>query len=94
MRIGFDVFEYGIIKRRVLEGDPEGHERWATGHPLVFPMMLKSGSSAHPVFQMRTPIDDERTLHFWYSAHVGAPGDLLEDAKVTEVPFYEVPILP
>ncbi len=92
VRIGFDVFEYGIIKRRLLEGDTEQHERWATGHPLVFPMMLKSGNAAHPVYQMRTPIDDESTLHFWYSAHFGAEGDLLEGVHVDRVPFYEVPI--
>jgi len=90
-KIGFDVFDYGIIKRRVLEGDPEGHERWTTGHPLVFPMMLKSGSAAHPTFQMRTPIDDHSTLHIWYSAHYGAPGDI-ELAKPDGVPFYEVPV--
>ncbi len=90
-KIGFDVFDYGIIKRRVLEGDPEGHERWTTGHPLVFPMMLKSGSAAHPNFQMRTPIDDHNTLHIWYSAHYGAPGDM-DLAKPEGVPFYEVPV--
>lgn len=90
-KIGFDVFDYGIIKRRVLEGDPEGHERWTTGHPLVFPMMLKSGSTAHPTFQMRTPIDDQTTLHIWYSAHYGAEGDM-PLASTGSVPFYEVPV--
>jgi 5,5'-dehydrodivanillate O-demethylase oxygenase subunit len=90
-KIGFDVFDYGIIKRRVLEGDPEGHERWSTGHPLVFPMMLKSGSAAHPTFQLRTPLDDHNTLHIWYSAHYGAPGDMAL-ARPDGVPFFEVPV--
>ncbi|HLG70348.1 MAG TPA: Rieske 2Fe-2S domain-containing protein [Chloroflexota bacterium] len=90
-KIGFDVFEYGIIKRRVLEGDTEEHERWATGHPLVFPMMLKSGSAAHPTYQMRTPIDDHTTLHIWYNAHYGAEGDL-PVASNGHVPVYEVPV--
>lgn len=90
-RIGFSVFDYGIIKRRILEGDTEAHERWSTGHPLVFPMMLKSGSAAHPVFQMRTPIDDHKTLHLWYSAHYGADDDI-ELAKPDSVPVYEVPM--
>ena len=90
-KIGFDLFDYGIIKRRVLEGDPEGHERWSTGHPLVFPMMLKSGSAAHPTFQMRTPIDDGHTLHVWYNAHYGAPGDV-ELARPEQAPVYEVPV--
>jgi 5,5'-dehydrodivanillate O-demethylase len=90
-KIGFDLFDYGIIKRRVLEGDPEGHERWSTGHPLVFPMMLKSGSAAHPTFQLRTPIDDETTLHIWYSAHYGTEGDLAL-SRPEGVPFFEVPV--
>ena len=90
-KIGFDLFDYGIIKRRVLEGDPEGHERWSTGHPLVFPMMLKSGSAAHPTFQMRTPIDDGHTLHVWYNAHYGAPDDV-ELPTPEQVPVYEVPV--
>jgi 5,5'-dehydrodivanillate O-demethylase oxygenase subunit len=93
-KIGFDVFDFGIIKRRVLEGDPEGHERWSVGHPLVFPMMLKSGSTAHPTYQMRTPIDDETTLHIWYNAHYPAADDAedLRPAKHDGVPFYEVPV--
>jgi 5,5'-dehydrodivanillate O-demethylase len=90
-KIGFSLFEYGIIKRRILNGDAEEHERWSTGHPLVFPMMLKSGSAAHPVFQMRTPIDDQHTLHVWYSAHYGAPGDM-PLARPDAVPCYEVPL--
>jgi 5,5'-dehydrodivanillate O-demethylase len=90
-RIGFSLFEYGIIKRRILQGDTEEHERWATGHPLVFPMMLKSGSAAHPVYQMRSPIDDHHTLHVWYSAHYGAPGDMPLEAPES-VPVYEVPV--
>jgi len=90
-KIGFDVFEYGIIKRRLLGDDTEEHERWATGHPLVFPMMLKSGSTAHPVYQMRTPINDTATLHVWYSSHPGAEGDM-EIPKTKRVPFYEVPV--
>jgi 5,5'-dehydrodivanillate O-demethylase len=92
MKIGFDVFDYGIIKRRVLEGDPEGHERWSTGHPLVFPMMLKSGSTAHPTYQMRTPLDDQTTLHLWYSAHYGSEEDGMQLRRQDSVPVYEVPV--
>jgi len=91
-KIGFTLFEYGIIKRRLLDSDTEEHEHWATGHPLVFPMMLKSGNAAHPVYQMRTPIDDHHTMHFWYSAHYKIRDDDMEVQAHTTVPFYEVPI--
>jgi 5,5'-dehydrodivanillate O-demethylase len=37
-RIAFDVFEYGIYKRRLLEGDdPETSPDWLIGHPILFP---------------------------------------------------------
>src|SRR5207253_6149241 len=32
VKIGFDVFEHGIVKRRVLEGDDENHPNWRLGH--------------------------------------------------------------
>lgn len=89
-KIGFSVFEHGIIKRRILEGQTEQDEDWATGHPLVFPSTLKAGSARHPVFQIRVPIDDTRTMHWWYTAHVALRGD--EPQAPDAIPYYEVPV--
>ena len=36
-RIDFELFEYGIIKRRLWEGDTEDSEEWTIGHPQLFP---------------------------------------------------------
>jgi 5,5'-dehydrodivanillate O-demethylase len=88
--IGFTVFEHGIIKRRILEGETEQDEDWATGHPLVFPSTLKAGSARHPVFQIRVPIDDTRTMHWWYTAHVALRGG--DPQRPEDMPFYEVPV--
>jgi 5,5'-dehydrodivanillate O-demethylase len=88
--IGFSVFDYGIIKRRILEGETEEDEDWATGHPHVFPNFLKSGSLAKPVYQIRVPMDDTRTMYFWYSIHQPRPGEVLP--KLDSIPFYDVPI--
>ena len=42
--IAFDVWELGIMKRRLLEGDdPETSEEWLVGHPLLFPNTLALG---------------------------------------------------
>ena len=68
-KIGFDIYEYGILKRRVLEGDTEENPNWKNGHPLVFPHLLKVGG-----FQWRIPIDDEHTLHIWHHAYQPPPG--------------------
>lgn len=87
-KIGFDLFEYGIIKRRVLEGETEEHEDWQVGHPTIFPNILLSGSTRRPTFQIRVPIDDTHTLHVWYTCYV-RPGEVMKQEKI---PFYEVPV--
>jgi len=62
-KIGFDRFEHGIIKRRLMEGQSEDHDDWASGHPVIFPNILRTGG-----FQIRVPIDDEHTWHILYRA--------------------------
>jgi 5,5'-dehydrodivanillate O-demethylase len=68
-QIAFDVFEYGIYKRRLLEGeDPETSDDWTTGHPVLFPYILAVGDERRPSLQIRVPVDDTHTLHYWYRA--------------------------
>jgi len=67
VKIGFDLFEHGIIKRRLREGQPADVDDWTVGHPTVWPYFLKVGGGWFKMFQMRTPIDDENTLYFWYT---------------------------
>jgi 5,5'-dehydrodivanillate O-demethylase len=67
VKIGFDRFDHGIIKRRLREGQPEDADDWTIGHPTVWPYFLKVGGGWFKMFQMRTPIDDENTLYFWYT---------------------------
>ncbi len=66
LRIGFDVFEQGIIKRRILEGQTEKSDEWKIGHPILFPNILAVGDYALPEFQIRVPIDDTHTQYYWY----------------------------
>jgi 5,5'-dehydrodivanillate O-demethylase len=81
-RIGFDEFEYGIIKRRVYEGRTEEHPDWAVGHPLVFPDMLRN----HHYFQIRVPVDDTHTWHIWYHSTL-APEDVEVPDQSAGVPM-------
>jgi 5,5'-dehydrodivanillate O-demethylase len=86
-RIDFDVFEYGIYKRRLLVGDdPETSPDWLVGHPVLFPNILafKSPSGGH--FQIRVPIDDYNTWHLLYSTSFPKDGE--EPAtRSHEVPY-------
>ena len=90
VRIGFDCFPYGIVKRRVLEGGSEDDDDWKVGHPLVFPLMLRVGADVQHRFQIRVPVDDTHTLHFWYSCYRPAPGSVAVEPQ-ERVPVYDVP---
>ncbi|MBV9120302.1 MAG: Rieske 2Fe-2S domain-containing protein, partial [Chloroflexi bacterium] len=100
VKIGFDRFEYGIVKRRVVEGGSEQDSSWRDGHPMVFPNMLRQGGSGDPdlqeermrgpSFQIRTPIDDTHTAHWWVSTYPLLPGEAEQAPE--DVPFYCVPL--
>jgi len=87
LRIGFDRFEHGIIKRRIEAGGSEQDDDWQIGHPLVFPFILKTGAAHAPSFQIRVPIDDTHTLHFLYKCY--RPG--VPFPAQDEVPIYDLP---
>jgi len=82
-KIGFDVFEHGIIKRRVYEGGDEENAFWKVGHCVVFPFMLRFS-------QIRIPMDDTHTLYWWYNVHPRRPDD--PDQLPQDIPMYQVPL--
>lgn len=67
IKIEFDVVEYGIMKRRLVEGDPDDSDDWTIGHPVLFPNILAQGDRDRMGFQMRVPVDDTNTLQFTYT---------------------------
>jgi 5,5'-dehydrodivanillate O-demethylase len=74
LKIEFDLFRYGIMKRRLLEGaDPDADE-WKIGHPLIFPNLLAVGNEGSATFQYRIPVDDVSTIQFAYRTTKRAPG--------------------
>jgi 5,5'-dehydrodivanillate O-demethylase len=89
LKIGFDLFEYGIIKRRVVEGETEASEAWRVGHPMIFPNILGGYGGLSLGFQYRVPMDDTHTWHVWYTAYF-PPGVKVSTQAV--VPYYEVPL--
>lgn len=84
-KIGFDLFDHGIIERHVLrdENDPS----WATGTPSFFPstsLLGASGKGGSLVFIV--PIDD---THTWFLLHMADR----RGARVAQesIPFFDVP---
>jgi 5,5'-dehydrodivanillate O-demethylase oxygenase subunit len=90
VKVGFDRFEYGVIKRRLLEGDSEENEWWRIGHPVLFPNTLRVGQNRNFSFQHRVPIDDTHTLHFVYRVMVPEAGVTLPPQGPVRVDFEEV----
>ncbi len=66
LKIEFDVFKYGMYKRRLVEGEPEDADDWTVGHPFIFPHTLIQGVGDSYGYQIRVPVDDTHTLHFRY----------------------------
>ena len=85
-KIGFDEFQYGIIKRRVVAGRSEQDPEWRIGHPVLFPNILRVGSN----FQYRVPVDDTHTLHVWFTAYPQPPGAAVPSR--TRSPSTQVPL--
>lgn len=95
IKIGFDEFEYGIIKRRMLEGQTEEAEDWKVGHPLVFPLMVAIGTLGalwqQYSFEIRVPIDDVTTRHYWYNAFIPPAGTNVPERLLTRTNWFDQP---
>jgi len=82
LRIELDVFDYGIYKRRLVEGDDEANppDDWTTGHPILFPYILLQGTEERFSYQIRVPTDDTHTLHIVYTGRPRRPEDREQDS--------------
>jgi 5,5'-dehydrodivanillate O-demethylase len=80
LKIEFDLWEYGIYKRRLVEGEPndETNTDWTTGHPIIFPNILAQGGGGRISCQLRIPIDDDNTMHYAIVGWEPGPGETLE----------------
>jgi 5,5'-dehydrodivanillate O-demethylase oxygenase subunit len=85
-KIGFDVTDYGIVKRRFYEGGSEEDHDWRIGHPVLFPNILKVGNS----LQIRVIVDDVHTLHMLYNTYCY---DGVQAPHQDVVPAYQIPYL-
>jgi 5,5'-dehydrodivanillate O-demethylase len=84
-RVGFDLFENGIIERHMTDSETE--RSWTLGSAVFFPAMAmlgaadKSGSLIYVV-----PQDD---THTWFLLHMARPAR--GAAQEASSPFYDVP---
>ena len=95
-KIDFKEFEFGMSKHRLLVGQKETVEDWTVGHPIVFPIMLAVGNGDRHLrsyaFQIRVPVDDTHTLHYWYTAYQPQDPSRIPAHLQGKLFQYEVPI--
>lgn len=89
LKIAFDRFKYGMMKRRLLEGETEDSDDWRVGHPLLLPTTLAVGRESAPMLQIRTPIDDTHTLHITYSTKRRDAGATRKPIVVSHEELYD-----
>jgi 5,5'-dehydrodivanillate O-demethylase len=99
IQLAYDRFEHGIVKRRLMEGGSKDDTQWKDGSPFIFPNMIRQGgvgsepsswALAGPSFQIRTPIDDTHTAHWWYTSYPMAAGEVAQTPE--EIPIYYPPV--
>ena len=90
VKVGFDEFEYGMIKRRLTVGMSEDAEPWSHGHPMLFPNILLSGNPYQNQMQFRVPIDDTHTRHFTVHTFKAAEGTQAPQQDVVPARQFEV----
>ena len=83
-KIGFEMTDYGVIKRRLVGDETEADDHWRVGHPILFPTILRVSHG----LEFRVPIDDTHTLHLITNYRQREKG---EEAQ-TEVPFVDRPL--
>ncbi len=89
-KVGFTIFEHGILKHRLIEGEDEATSpSWRIGHPILVPN-IEHGSGGGG-FQIRVPMDDTHTYYIWYG--VREPLEWEEqDQKPEDIPVFRVPM--
>ena len=88
VKVAFDPFEHGIIKRRLLKGQSEDNDDWKIGHPLVFPYCMWVGGNGTYQMQIRVPRDDDETWVAFYSCHAPEGYDAPSSVEIID---YEIP---
>ena len=86
-RIAFDVFEHGIVKRRLLVGQDESSDDWVIGHPLVFPYKMWVGGNGVYQMQIRVPVDDTTTWMLFYTVHAPEGAELPADPPIVDYEY-------
>jgi 5,5'-dehydrodivanillate O-demethylase len=74
-RIEWEAFELGLVRRRVVEGQPEDSCDWTVGQHLIFPNTWRMSFPTRMELHFRTPMDDTHTRFYSYIVFTSAEHD-------------------
>jgi 5,5'-dehydrodivanillate O-demethylase len=81
-----EPFEYGLIRRRLLEGMTREDDAWKVGMPVVLPNMNMISQSGAMTFIWRTPLDDTHTMQWDIQCFLPPEGESTDG----EIPCFEI----
>ena len=87
----FEVFEYGIMKKRFVS-DGNGKLELLNAHPLVFPNMLRQHHGREHYIQYRVPVDDTHTRFYevyFFESEDKANSEQLENPPVEYAAYHK-----
>ncbi len=91
VKVDFKVFEHGITKHRLLQGESEETSAsWRIGHPILFPNYEHGAGGGG--FQIRVPMDDTHTYYIWYTCRTPLPDEEGVQQMSEDIPTYKVPL--
>ncbi|MCH7482622.1 MAG: Rieske 2Fe-2S domain-containing protein [Chloroflexi bacterium] len=89
-KVGFTIFEHGILKHRLIQGEDEATSpSWRIGHPILIPNYEHGGGGGG--FQIRVPMDDTHTYYIWYNVRDAVDHEDAHQAP-EDIPVYRTPM--
>jgi len=85
VEIAFERWTYGILRRRLIEGQTKDNENWSVGIPIMLPNINLTSNTGPILLLWRVPIDDTHTMQWNLSCfRVGdeAPRDTVPHVEV------------
>jgi 5,5'-dehydrodivanillate O-demethylase len=87
VKLALELTEYGIVRRRLLEGQDESNDGWTIGQLMIFPNISHTSGNGSYISAFRVPVDDEHTLDIQYWCYDPGPG--IDLPKQDVVPVFD-----
>ena len=81
-----EPFQYGLLRRRLLQGMTREDDPWKVGMPVIMPNMNMISQAGAMTFIWRTPLDDSHCVQWDLQCFLPPEGENASE----EIPCYEI----